>query len=304
MEIDHCIGAEVAELLEDELIFVTSECQDKRAIPPFDGYLNVSSPLQLGGLANGLPNSTFYNWQYIPNQNHYFNGCIRNLIVNSEIYDLAHSERYLKSHMKCPNLEAACRGSSNGKCSSHGICSGSIKKPVCKCKPGFTGLSCNIETIPSLFKNQSFTKYALSFTPNLFKTEFQLRFRTWQSYGELFSLSDEFSEEYGILSLNDGHLRFRYNLNSLKNEEHDLWLSAITVNDGQWHSVAVERYGSKAMLMVDGGEGRRFNETVLPTGHMLLHVDRIDGIYAGGKLEFTGIRTFKVLNDFKMGKDS
>ena len=39
--------------------------------------------------------------------------------------------------------------------------------------------------------------------------------------------------------IKDGRLRFRFNLNSLRTEEKDLWLTAITVNDGQWHTVKV-----------------------------------------------------------------
>lgn len=36
-------------------------------------------------------------------------------------------------------------------------------------------------------------------------------------------------------------------------------LSAIDVNDGQWHTIRVSRYGSAVILDLDGGEGRRYN---------------------------------------------
>ncbi|MCL4120457.1 UNVERIFIED_CONTAM: hypothetical protein GTU68_045967, partial [Idotea baltica] len=269
-------------------------------IPPFNEYLNVNSPLQLGGLAHKLPDPVAYNWQFVPQQDQFFQGCIRNFVVNSELYDLTHPGLSKKTQMGCPPLEEACRGSAiEPKCSPNGICYGSVKHPVCKCKPGWTGPSCDEQTNSSYFETQSYVKYALSFKPNFFKTEIQLRFRTWQEYGELFRISDQHSREYGIMAIKDGHLRFSYNLNSLRTEEHDLWLSAITVNDGKWHSVVVERHGSTAMLMLDGGEGRRFNETVLFTGHMLMDVDKQEGVYAGGKAEYTGIRTFEVYNDFK-----
>ncbi|KAB7494699.1 Neural-cadherin [Armadillidium nasatum] len=303
MDVDHCIEAEVSEPEDgNDPIFDSSECQAKGNIPPFNEYLNVNSPLQLGGLAHKLPDSVAYNWQYVPQQSQFFQGCIRNFIVNSEIYDLTHPGLSKKTQMGCPPLEEACRGNTiEPKCSPNGICYGSVKHPVCKCKPGWTGPSCDEQTNSSYFETQSYVKYALSFKPNFFKTEIQLRFRTWQEYGELFRISDQHSREYGIMAIKDGHLRFSYNLNSLRTEEHDLWLSAITVNDGQWHSVTVERHGSTAMLMLDGGEGRRFNETVQFTGHMLMDVDKQEGVYAGGKAEYTGIRTFEVYNDFKLG---
>ena len=41
------------------------------------------------------------------------------------------------------------------------------------------------------------------------------------------------------MQIKDGRLRFRFNLNNLRTEERDLWLTAITVNDGIWHTVKV-----------------------------------------------------------------
>lgn len=84
-------------------------------------------------------------------------------------------------------------------------------------------------------------------------------------------------------------------------EERDIWLNAIAVDDGQWHTVRVSRYGSAATLELDGGEGRRFNETFSFDGHQWLLVDKQEGVYAGGKAEYTGVRTFEVFNDYQKG---
>lgn len=78
-------------------------------------------------------------------------------------------------------------------------------------------------------------------------------------------------------------------------------LSAVTVDDGQWHTVRVARYGSAATLELDGGEGRRFNETFSFEGHQWLMVDKQEGVYAGGKAEYTGIRSFEVFADYQKG---
>lgn len=32
---------------------------------------------------------------------------------------------------------------------------------------------------------------------------------------------------------------FRYNLNSLRTEEKDVWLDQVAIDDGQWHTVKV-----------------------------------------------------------------
>ncbi|XP_045127513.1 neural-cadherin-like isoform X1 [Portunus trituberculatus] len=302
IDVDHCVAAEVQEPEDGgDPIFESSGCQATGSIPPFNEYLNVNAPLQVGGRAHEPPDPSLYKWSHVPHGK-FFSGCIRNLMVNSELYDLARPGQHRNTQMGCPQLEEACRSNSIvPTCGPNGICSGSLSQPVCKCKPGWTGPTCDEPTNSSYFETQSYVKYALSFKPNSFSTEIQLRFRTWQEYGELFRISDQHNREYGILEIKDGRLRFRYNLNSLRTEEHDLWLSAVAVNDGIWHSVLVERHGSTSTLMLDGGEGRRYNETMAFSGHMLMDVDKQEGVYAGGKAEYTGIRTFEVYNDYKLG---
>ena len=82
-------------------------------------------------------------------------------------------------------------------------------------------------------------------------------------------MSDQHNREYGILEIQESKLRFRYNLNSLRTEEKEIWLSAIYVDDGQWHTAKVQRYGSAAILTLDGGEGRRYNDSFLFQGHQV-----------------------------------
>lgn len=74
------------------------------------------------------------------------------------------------------------------------------------------------------------------------------------------------------------------------------------MDDGQWHTVRVSRYGSAATLELDGGEGRRFNETFSFEGHQWLLVDKQEGVFAGGKAEYTGVRTFEVYADYQKGE--
>jgi hypothetical protein len=45
-----------------------------------------------------------------------------------------------------------------------------------------------------------------------------------------------------LLQIKDSRLHFRYNLNSLRTEEKDIWLSAVTVGDGQWHTAKVRKF--------------------------------------------------------------
>ncbi|KYB27321.1 Neural-cadherin-like Protein [Tribolium castaneum] len=302
MVVDYCKSAEIAEL-EDGTPpeFDDSSCQAQGTIPPFNEYLNVNAPLQLGGFYVEEFDPTEYHWQYMP-VGKPFDGCIRNLFHNSKLYDLAHPGLSRNSVAGCPQTEEVCgRSDATHRCWEHGTCVGSFNEAKCQCKPGWTGPACLHPTIPTSFKPQSYVKYALSFEPDRFSTQIQLRFRTREEHGELFRVSDQHNREYGILEIKDSRLYFRYNLNSLRTEEKDIWLSSVTVDDGQWHVARVSRYGSAATLELDGGEGRRYNETFDFVGHQWLLVDKQEGVYAGGKAEYTGVRTFEVYADYQKG---
>ena len=41
------------------------------------------------------------------------------------------------------------------------------------------------------------------------------------------------------------------------------------------------RYGSAAILTLDGGEGRRYNDSFHFIGHQMMAVDKQEGVYAG-----------------------
>ncbi|XP_050307526.1 neural-cadherin-like isoform X2 [Anthonomus grandis grandis] len=302
MVVDFCKSADIVEL-EDGTPpeFDDSSCQAQGTIPPFNEYLNVNAPLQLGGLYVEQFDPTYYHWQYMP-VGKSFDGCIRNLFHNSKLYDLAHPGLSRHSMAGCPQTDDFCqRTDTTARCYEHGTCVGSMHEVKCQCHPGFIGPSCTTPTIPTTFHPQSYVKYALSFEPDRFSTQIQLRFRTREVHGELFRVSDQHNREYGILEIKDSRLYFRYNLNSLRTEEKDIWLSAVPVDDGQWHVARVSRYGSAATLELDGGEGRRYNETFHFGGHQWLLVDKQEGVYAGGKAEYTGVKTFEVYADYQKG---
>ncbi|XP_026487587.1 neural-cadherin isoform X8 [Vanessa tameamea] len=302
MIVDFCRSADIQEM-EDGTPpeFDDSTCQATGSIPPFNEYLNVNAPLQIGGLYIEHFDPTHYHWQYMPIGKG-FDGCIRNLIHNSKLYDLAHPGLSRNSVAGCPQTEEVCnQADTTSRCWEHGTCVGSFSEARCQCQPGWTGPSCNLPTTPTSFRPQSYVKFALSFEPDRFSTQIQLRFRTREPHGELFRVSDQHNREYGILEVKDSRLHFRFNLNSLRTEERDVWLNSVAVDDGQWHIARVSRYGSAATLEIDGGEGRRYNETFTFEGHQWLLVDKQEGVYAGGKAEYTGVRTFEVYADFQKG---
>ena len=57
-------------------------------MPQFNEYLNVNTPLQIGGMAAEQFDPLKYNWGHTP-MGKPFDGCIRNIVHNSKLYDLA-----------------------------------------------------------------------------------------------------------------------------------------------------------------------------------------------------------------------
>ena len=83
--VDLCVAAQVVEKNDDsEPVFQDSTCAAHGVIPPFNEYLNVNAPLQLGGVAQSTFDPPAYGWDHKPNGKP-FDGCIRNLVVNSEV---------------------------------------------------------------------------------------------------------------------------------------------------------------------------------------------------------------------------
>jgi hypothetical protein len=111
-------------------------------------------------------------------------------------------------------------------------------------------------------------------------------------------MSDQQTREYGILEVFEAKLRFRYSLNSALIEEYQIGLTSVQVDDGQWHFVKIQRYGSAIMMEIDGGEGKNYNESFTFQGHQWLSIDKQEGIFVGGKPEFTNVKSIEVNSDY------
>lgn len=65
-------------------VFNTSACEVKGVIPPFNEYLDVSSPLQIGGVSHASLDPSQFRWDHLPHGKG-FSGCIRNFVHNSKV---------------------------------------------------------------------------------------------------------------------------------------------------------------------------------------------------------------------------
>lgn len=300
MVVDFCKSAEIIEADDGTQPEIDlSSCQSQAKTKPFNEFLNVNTPLQVGGLYRDKFDYVNAQWQMNP-IGEYFDGCIRNIKHNGVYIDLAHPGLSKNTAPGCPVIQDICYNvHPTNKCLDHGTCIGSMNEPKCECHAGWTGQFCNTPTVPVTFKSQSYIKYALSFEPNRFSTTLQMRFRTRERFGEIFRMSDQQTREYGILEVHEAKLRFRYSLNSAQIEEQQISLTSVQVDDGQWHFVKVNRYGSALMMEIDGGEGKNYNETFTFEGHQWLSIDKQEGIFVGGKPEFTGVKSLEVNSDFQ-----
>jgi len=295
MVVDHCRDARFDEDT-DRPSMNRSNCEQKSSIKQFSEFLNVNSPLQIGGVFHRELSQFFPVWKH-KHTREGFKGCIRNFVHNSRTYDLGSPGGSADSVSGCSVSEERCQANSLTNTCEHGQCIGSYKAAICSCDPGWTGSRCDMETQVKMFQQSSFMRYALSFDPNPYITDIQLRFRTRQKNGELIRITGKNTREYCVLEIKDRRLKFRYHLNQVHSmKEFELTLSEYIVNDGLWHTVRVVRHGSTATIEVDGGGGKKFNEiTDYQDLHQLLVVSK-QGIIVGGDVNHMGPAAYYVEN--------
>uniref|UniRef100_A0A0N4ZYG1 Cadherin domain-containing protein n=1 Tax=Parastrongyloides trichosuri TaxID=131310 RepID=A0A0N4ZYG1_PARTI len=136
-------------LTVDECQSMISQGQESCFISVFstddDERLNINAPLQLGGVA---PLDDNYDYTQFVSQASDYNGCIRNLYVNGEHYDLATPDHSHQSSIGCKLWGSACDSNSIESASYciHGDCYATVKGnsvAKCICDPGWGGERCD-----------------------------------------------------------------------------------------------------------------------------------------------------------------
>ena len=98
------------------------------------------SPVQVGGIENmplEYPSSKYVVYKH-------FEGCIRNIKENLEIYDLANPLKVVNAPTGCTDM-APCP-----KCLNGGYCSPGFSRSICTCPAGFVGEDCSDSKYTSL----------------------------------------------------------------------------------------------------------------------------------------------------------
>uniref|UniRef100_W5L865 Si:dkey-22o22.2 n=1 Tax=Astyanax mexicanus TaxID=7994 RepID=W5L865_ASTMX len=249
--LDHCSGAMVNEVegLGVE-VFETDQsvCKVSADTPGSERFLNVDQPLQLGGVKETHPLRRTHP--------HYkgFVGCIRNLVVDSQMYDLSSAAESENSAPGCGLTDGVCLTAGGPSCGLHGRCLGEWGSFSCDCHPGYSGHKCEKVLPEWSFDKESMLRYQLRGGGSPRRTHAQLLLRTRSSSGSLLSMSSRDSNEFIILQVIDGYLSVSANLGD---GSHSLKLGSQRVDRGQWVLVSLHRHDNLFTLRLEQGGGSR-----------------------------------------------
>ncbi|XP_064248017.1 neural-cadherin-like isoform X2 [Passer domesticus] len=211
-------------------------------------------PLQLGGVKKTLP--------YRDSQRHFrgFVGCIRNVIVDSKVYDLEHPAESLNSAPGCVLMDEMCQSGGMASCGTHGKCVGGWDFFRCDCSPGYAGLACEKVLPEWAFGRDSWIHYEPRSILSTRSTRIQLLVRTRISHSTLLSLASADGNGYIRLEVVEGFFSVNF---SLGDKNHSLRMRTLRINNGQWVLLTMERYNNEFTLRVNGGGGDQEVTSVL-----------------------------------------
>ncbi|XP_077071073.1 neural-cadherin [Siphateles boraxobius] len=251
MILDYCSGAMVNEVegLGVEMSETDqSVCKASGETPGSERFLDIYQPLQLGGVKEThSPRKLHPNYKG-------FVGCMRNLVVDSQVYDLSSPAESENSAPGCALTDGVCLTAGGPSCGVHGKCLGEWGSFSCDCHPGYSGHKCDKALPEWSFEKDSVLRYQLRGLGSPRRTQAHLLLRTRSSMGNLLSMASRDSSEFIILEIVDGYLTVRANLGD---STHHLKLTGQRVNHGQWVLVSLNRHDNIFTLRLEQGGGSR-----------------------------------------------
>ncbi|XP_043971716.1 neural-cadherin [Gambusia affinis] len=231
------VGGETREIDE-------SDCRAAGETPGTQRYLNVYQPLQLGGVKEMSPYRRYRS----------FTGCIRNLVVDSQVYDLASPGESVNSVPGCKLTDGVCVTAAGPSCGVHASCLADWGSFSCECRPGYNGHKCERAVQEFSFDSDSMVRFQLRGGGSSRRTNIQMLLRTRATSGTLLSVASRDSNEYIILEISDGHISVRANLGD---GAHSLQLPGHRVDVGLWVLVSLGRHDNRFTLRLEQGGGSR-----------------------------------------------
>lgn len=303
---------------DKEITSFLNGCDHEMQIQVHDLYVSVNQnmPLQLGGL---------YAPRQVPGHLNYrgnFVGCIRNMKVNGEMYDLEINTPRVTGFQKnsspsCPRANNLCNPKNETNYCVNGVCNADYFQSECLCKPGYRGRNCEFKALPFDFQTPGINKKAGSYLKYRYVhqsdgrnsaynsylkkfTKIQLLFRTRENttgrVQTLFQITSPNRAQYVYLEIYNNRIQFRYDIGG---GENVINIANILINDGKWHLAKAERFGKEASLILDDGEGLKMNYTFgLPNGATEMDVDR-DSIFLGAKVVQIKVSGYEISRDYQ-----
>uniref|UniRef100_A0A3B4Z992 Neural-cadherin-like n=1 Tax=Stegastes partitus TaxID=144197 RepID=A0A3B4Z992_9TELE len=256
-----------------------SSCRAAGETPGNQRYLNVFQPLQLGGVKDMSPHRRYRS----------FTGCIRNLVVDSQVYDLASPGESVDSTPGCRLTDGVCVTAAGPSCGLHASCLADWGSFSCECHAGYTGHKCDKAVPEFSFDSGSVVRFQLRGGGSSRRTNIQLLLRTRATSGTLLSVASREASEYIILEIVEGHISVRANLGDAA---HALRLPGQRVDIGQWVLVSLSRHDNMFTLRLEQGGGSREVQAQLGSRReMVVHPASLmvgNGLSAGDKANFQG----------------
>ncbi|XP_056378995.1 neural-cadherin-like [Hyla sarda] len=250
MILDHCSEKASVNGVEasHEMPGDRSWCEVSGETPGKKRFLNVYQPLQLGGVKifpSGIHPSIHFTG---------FTGCIRNLQVDSKVFDLEQPLDSVNSAAGCSTLDDGCRGTGLPPCGGRGFCISEWNSAKCECHPGFFGEHCESALQEWSFEIGSWVHIAIHHPLSPHITQIQLLVRTRTPSSTILHLVSKTRSLFLRLEVVEGHFSVRFNFGE---RNHVIRLPDIRIDHGQWTLVSLERYDNMFTLRIERGGGVR-----------------------------------------------
>ncbi|XP_074864923.1 neural-cadherin-like [Carettochelys insculpta] len=249
--LDHCSTAVASEIqglgkwlsVEDR-----TNCEVTGTLPQRGRYLDVTQVLQLGGVKESIP------YSYPQLQHKHFTGCLRNFILDTQVYDLGSPAESLNSSPGCTLTDGSCESMGSSSCGIHGRCLGEWASFSCQCLPGYHGYRCDKVAKEFSFGERSHIRYLLPVAVPTRRMLLEVTVRTRQPNGVIMSLASRAKDEYITLQVVQGFLTVSYNLGD---GDFAVTLPSYNIANGEWHHITLERIENEFSLRLYEGGGKR-----------------------------------------------
>ncbi|OXB67759.1 hypothetical protein ASZ78_010361 [Callipepla squamata] len=249
--LDRCSTAVVSEIEGVGKWLSTDDrtnCEIFGSLPRRARYLNGNHVLQLGGVKESLP----YSYPQLLHK--HFSGCLRNVILDSQVYDLQSPAESLNSFPGCTLTDGSCEAMGSSSCGIHGRCLGDWGSFACHCLPGYYGYRCDRVAKEYTFGPGSHIRYQLPISVPARRTLFEAMIRTRQPDSVITSMLSRNKDEHITLQVVQGFLTVSYNLGD---GDYSVSLPSYNIDNGEWHHITLERNENEFTLRLHEGGGKR-----------------------------------------------